>query len=724
MRQRTFNRVLLVFSLSLIGYYLTYRVLYTIPSEWFWFGILFFAAELHGAFEFFLFSFETWSPKYPEPKPTPDGLSVDIYVCTYNEDAVLLRKTILGTESIAYPHTTYICDDGNRPEVKQLAEDMGVRYIARSNNEHAKAGNINHALTQTEGDFIAILDADHVPLPDFLDRMLGYFVDPKVAFVQSPQTFYNLEAFEEVVDYETCQQWDESQAFFHLILPGKNRWNSAYFCGTGGIIRRQALEEVGGFATETITEDIHTSINMHAKGWKSVYIAEHMASGQAPLDLAAYHTQRTRWALGNLAVMFESNPMTRPGLSFAQRLSYLSSMIHWMAGFRKVVMYSMPIGMLLFNAYPITHITLYLIVLYFFQLSIQLFATFFMTRGRSRVFAHEVFAMLNFWVFTTAFIRAIFKLRAQKFEVTDKSGVTQFSIQSIQPHLVLLVVSVIAIWWGGLGIYYDTLKEPVWTLVAMFWCCWNGFFALYAILMATRPLPTEQVAQSVDHIPVLYRPVDSSEPEHIGLTTRYGDHGMTFTTYERLDIGVCLDTTLVLRFFRLPVQIEIIGCVSQDQADGLTYQYTCRFVDLDSIYCDMLNTHTMLYAVPRLLDDLGRHGRLLLHEESWSWLSSKNHRMRRFDYPINLEPKHNDWSHVRVIDIVGQEGTIVGESELAPDGLIDFSMATPKGIVEGALSVVSSHDTGFHGGPMWESRIVFEKLTKTGEELLRELTHD
>ena len=160
-----------------------------------------------------------------------------------------------------------------------MAEELGVEYLDRPDNSHAKAGNINHALPKTHGDFIAIFDADHVPLPDFLHRMLGYFKDPKVAFVQSPQTFYNLDAPEERVDLDSGKHWDEAEIFFHLILPGKNRWNSVYFCGTGGIIRRTALEQVGGFATDTITEDIHTALKMHQRGWKSVYIADHLASG-------------------------------------------------------------------------------------------------------------------------------------------------------------------------------------------------------------------------------------------------------------------------------------------------------------------------------------------------------------------------------------------------------------------------------------------------------------
>lgn len=388
------NQCLVVISLAIVALYLGYRALYTFSLDSLWFAALFYAVELHGAFVFFLFCFETWDPQHPDPIDPPPGMKVDVYVCTYNEEPELLRKTILGTEAIEYPHTTYICDDGHREEVRQLARELGVEYLDRPDNSHAKAGNINHALPKTSGDFIAILDADHVPLPDFIQRMLGYFVDPKVAFVQSPQTFYNLDAPEERVDIDSGQHWDEAEIFFHLILPGKNRWNSVYFCGTGGIIRRTALEQIGGFATDTITEDIHTALKMHQRGWKSVYIADHLASGQAAGDLPSYHVQRTRWALGNLRVMFCCNPLFATGLTWAQRLSYLSSMFHWTIGIRKLILYATPLVVLLLNVYPIPKFGSAVVVLYLMQLGVQLATFKFITRGRGRIITDEIFAML------------------------------------------------------------------------------------------------------------------------------------------------------------------------------------------------------------------------------------------------------------------------------------------------------------------------------------------
>ena len=231
MSARRLNQFLAVMALAVSIFYLVYRAIYTVNTNALWFWILFYIAEVQGLFIFFLFCFETWNPQHPEHKPPEEGLSVDIFICTYDEEPELLRKTILGAQAIAYPHTTYVLDDGHRESIKSLAESLGAEYITRSDNRHAKAGNINNALQHTKGDFIAILDADHVPLSDFLDRMLGHFSDPKVGFVQSPQTFYTLDAIEEEVDYEKGFDYSRS----HFWINSVNRYCILFSISANGL---------------------------------------------------------------------------------------------------------------------------------------------------------------------------------------------------------------------------------------------------------------------------------------------------------------------------------------------------------------------------------------------------------------------------------------------------------------------------------------------------------
>ena len=233
----------------------------------------------------------------------------------------MLLPTIAAAVELSPTHETWVLDDGRRPAVERLATELGARYLTRPDNTHAKAGNINHALKYVEADVIAVLDADHVAHPDFLRHTLPYFDDPQVALVQTPQDFYNVDSFEHQ-DRGRKQVFNEQAIFYRVIAPGKNRWGGAFWCGTCALVRLEALREVGGVATETVTEDIHTTVRMHSRGWQTVYHNEVLARGLAARSLDEYLLQRNRWATGAMQVIRTQNPLTTPGLSFGQRLSY------------------------------------------------------------------------------------------------------------------------------------------------------------------------------------------------------------------------------------------------------------------------------------------------------------------------------------------------------------------------------------------------------------------
>ncbi|ODU01576.1 MAG: hypothetical protein ABS89_07125 [Thiobacillus sp. SCN 63-1177] len=182
------------------------------------------------------------------------GLKVDVFIPTYNEDVEMVRRTALAARAMKYPHETWILDDGNREAMREMAQSLGVRYLARTDNAHAKAGNLNHALPHSTADLIATFDADHAPRQDFLLKTLGYFSDPNVAFVQTPQDFYNLDSFQNRTDPGSRVAWSEQSLFFRVIQRGKDYWNAAFYCGSCAVIRRQSLDAIGGFATGTVTE--------------------------------------------------------------------------------------------------------------------------------------------------------------------------------------------------------------------------------------------------------------------------------------------------------------------------------------------------------------------------------------------------------------------------------------------------------------------------------------
>ena len=258
------------------------------------FSGLLYGVEIYGFVVALLHLFMTWRLSVREPPAPPEHATVDVFIPTYNESPELVKKTLLAARQMDLPHTTWLLDDGNRAEMRALAGRLGVRYLAREKNTHAKAGNLNNALAHSSGEFIVIFDADHAPQRNFLSRTLGYFRDARVAFVQTPQDFFNLDSYQHRWREGKRELWTEQALFFKIIQRGKDLWNAAFFCGSCAVVRRDALAGVGGFATETVTEDLHTSIRLHKAGWRSVYHAASLDFGIARENVAPFLRQRVR----------------------------------------------------------------------------------------------------------------------------------------------------------------------------------------------------------------------------------------------------------------------------------------------------------------------------------------------------------------------------------------------------------------------------------------------
>ena len=256
-----------------------------------------FAGELYALLSLAGFTFTTWRLRPVDRISPMRQPAVDVYVPTYDEDEQVLRSTLIGCAALDYPNfQIWVLDDGRRPWVADLAADLGAQYLTREENVHAKAGNINAALPRTRGELILILDADHVPQPQMLQAVVGHFEDDGLAYVQTPHEFYNRDS----VQHVEHDDHDQSM-FFHVVQPGRDNHGAAFWCGSGAVIRRAALEEVGGLATDTITEDFHTSLRIHRRGWRSRFHDEALVYGIAPHNLEQFLLQRHRWAAGNLA---------------------------------------------------------------------------------------------------------------------------------------------------------------------------------------------------------------------------------------------------------------------------------------------------------------------------------------------------------------------------------------------------------------------------------------
>src|SRR5438105_14610 len=320
------RRVVAVASLAFSLFYITWRWAFTINTEALWYSVPLALAETYGLLTAFFLTFTAWAIRLRTPPAPLRDRTVDVFVTTYDEPLAIIRKTALAARELHYPHTTYLLDDGHREDVRLLAGELNVRYLRRDNRVYAKAGNLNNALRHSTGEFILQLDADHVPPPNMIDRPLGYVDDERVAVVLEAQDLHNTDAFTYDIDEGARRIWEDQQLFFRVLQPGKDRLNAAFFVGSCAVLRRRALEEIGGFATGTVTEDIETSLLLHRQGWRSVYLNETLAYGLAPSNARAFHVQHLRWGQGAMQVIRQYRPMQMRGLTIAQRIAYLDSL--------------------------------------------------------------------------------------------------------------------------------------------------------------------------------------------------------------------------------------------------------------------------------------------------------------------------------------------------------------------------------------------------------------
>jgi cellulose synthase (UDP-forming) len=353
-----------------------------------------------------------WATRFDPPPQFRTSLSVDVFVPTKGEPIDVLKKTIAAAVDLAGDHRTFVLDDGKRAKVRELAAALGAGYIRRSGRRGAKAGNLNHALSQTDGDLVAIFDADHVPRRDFLTRIVGYFRDPRIAFVQTPQFYRNAK------DNAVARGAYQQQAIFYgPILRGKNGLGAAFCCGTNVVLRRRALESVNGFDEESVVEDFVTSMRLHRNGWRSVYYPYVLAEGLGPSSLAAYFGQQFRWARGSIGALVSGEPF-KPGFTWAQRFQYLLATTFYLVGLITPIYMLLPIlylfgGLSVFSGESGTFVFFY--APYFATALLSIRAAM---GGRLRV-EHLRFTFGAFPAYAVAGLAALFR-RPAGFRVTAK----------------------------------------------------------------------------------------------------------------------------------------------------------------------------------------------------------------------------------------------------------------------------------------------------------------
>ena len=359
-RQRSLAHVGGLVSVLALVAYLAWRIGWTLPPSGTnrtvaWLLISFEALPLGGLVVKCVVLWRIDGPLPPGLDAAPPGLRTVVLIPTYDEPAEVLSPTVAAACALQPAHETWVLDDGDRPWVAQLCAAYGARYVARDEHEHAKAGNLNHALAllaqeERDGtggaDVVAVLDCDHVPLEGFLTATLGWFADPEVALVQAPQTFYNAGAFDDDGAH------GEQGLFFNVLMPARHHSGAGpFWVGSTSLLRVTALQEVGGVATETITEDMHTTLKLVRAGWRTVYHHQVLAVGLAPATPDQYLVQRRRWGMGAMQVLAHERILAaKRWMSWRDFYEYLNGTLWWLEGVATIVAFAVPVAVMLSGA--------------------------------------------------------------------------------------------------------------------------------------------------------------------------------------------------------------------------------------------------------------------------------------------------------------------------------------------------------------------------------------
>ncbi len=420
----------------------------------FFIGLLLFAEGY--AFLILLLGYlQTLWPLRRTPVPLPDDLTlwpaVDLLIPTYHEPLSVVKHTTLAAMNLDWPAdrlNVYLLDDGRREEFRRFAEEAGIGYMTREDNKHAKAGNINCALERLDAPYVAIFDCDHVPTRSFLQVTLGWFLrDSKLGMLQTPHHFYSPDPFERNLgQFRTIPS--EGELFYGVVQDGNDFWNATFFCGSCAVLRRSALDEIGGMAVETVTEDAHTSLRMQRNGWNTAYINLPQAAGLATERLSGHVKQRVRWARGMIQILRIDNPLFGRGLSLAQRLCYFNAMLHFLYALPRLIFLTAPLVYLIFG-----HVNLpgYWAAILAYALPHLVLANIANSRiqGQHRhSFWNEIYeTVLAPYIFLPT-VMALVNPKLGNFDVTAKGGVVNrrfFDRRLAQPFLFLIAINVLGI---------------------------------------------------------------------------------------------------------------------------------------------------------------------------------------------------------------------------------------------------------------------------------------
>ncbi|HUP55966.1 MAG TPA: glycosyltransferase family 2 protein, partial [Bdellovibrionota bacterium] len=509
--------------------------------------------------------------------------------------------------------------DGRRPEVERLARELGAHYIARPSNEHATAGNLNYAMKKTSGSLIAVLDADGVPRKDFLTRLAGYFEDPSVALVQVPQTFDNLDSFQHENSEDGSAIWHEQALFFDVLQRGRDYHGAAMCCGSGSIMSRTALDAIGGIAIGTVTEDLHTTLRLHAAGYRTVYHAEALAYCLAPAQAEAFIVQRARWALGAIqTARKEIWTLIGPSrLSLVQRFMYLP--FYYLTAPQRLLYVLAPLLYLAFGVSPVAGPEEYVLLTLVYG-ACSLTTYFILGRGLARVTQMEIFFLFNLTSYLKAAIIGLLPVRVS-FKVTSKSASGGRTAAIVAAMQTILFLSVFAFAFGLMELFAGQASPG--NVLSIFCALYFAIVSFMGSIRVAKGAFWKEAYTFFDSRPVRLSEIEGAPVVGIqlGIASAISEKRLRFHQAQPLPVGAHVQVEVELADATMRARCEVVDCRPSALGDRELSEIDLSYVDFGPEQRIQLLHYFFEDATPRLMST---HGPL-----SASWLARREGKLER-----------------------------------------------------------------------------------------------
>lgn len=534
------------------------------------------SAEAYAFIILFLGFMQTIWPLHRPPVPLPADESewphVDLLIPTYNEPLNVVRYTAMASLNIDWPADKlhiYILDDGKRDAFRDFAAEAGIGYRTRTDNAHAKAGNINRSLEQLDSPFVAIFDCDHLPTRSFLQVTMGWFLrEQRLAMVQTPHHFYSADPFE-----RNLKQFrlipNEGELFYGVVQDGNDFWNATFFCGSCAVLRRTALDEIGGIAVETVTEDAHTSLRMQIRGWNTAYINIPQAAGLATERLSGHIQQRVRWARGMIQILRTDNPLFAKGLKFAQRICYFNAMTHFLYAVPRLIFLTAPLVYLFFSRSNVPGLWVAILAYALPHLVLSNLTNSRIQGQHRHSFWNEIYETVLSPYILLPTITALINPKLGKFNVTAKGGFveeTYFDGRIAMPFVVLLLLNfcgllmviprVVVV--PGMERFWDGTHQGTIAMNAL-WCIFNIIILGVAITVAREEVQRREHVRIDFMMPARLRSAEGSifsgQTEDISI----GGAAITLPEAVAFRMGDTVTVLLPLRLGDAEMPATIVG---------------------------------------------------------------------------------------------------------------------------------------------------------------------